>query len=112
MLVPYHTLNELMKNKITLAASRSSINIFLDACKNKLKKGLWALGQNAFLFILIFIVTGILLGEFVFYKYVLVVELQDPQIVDISVKFHENVYNTVLKEWQVRSGAAPVTPAP
>ncbi len=74
----------------------------LDICINKIKKIPWILGRYVFLFILIFILLGIIFGEFLFWRYVFLVNIEEPKIVNISTKFEENTYQSVLKELQVR----------
>ncbi len=74
----------------------------LDTYIKKIKKIPWILGKNAFLYILIFILIDILIGEFLFYKYILLIETEEPKIVSISNKFQENIYQSVLEEWQNR----------
>ena len=60
------------------------------------------MGRNAFLFILIFILLDIIVGEFLFYRYVFLVKNEEPKIVYVVTKFQENLYQSVLKELQVR----------
>lgn len=74
----------------------------LNAYIKKIKKIPWALGRNAFLYILIFILMSILIGQFLFYKYILLVETEEPKIIHISDKFQENIYQSVLEKWQNR----------
>ena len=74
----------------------------LDSYVIKIKKIPWILGKNSFLYILIFILIDILIGEFLFYKYVLLIETEEPKIISTSDKFKENIYQSVLEEWQNR----------
>ena len=74
----------------------------LDIGINKIKKTLLVLGKDAFLFILIFVLLEILFGEFLFYKYVFLLRIEEQKIVATPIKFKENVYQSVLQEWQVR----------
>ena len=66
----------------------------------KIKKIPRNLGRNAFWFILMFILLDILVGEILFYKYVVLKNSEDPEIINISTKFKENTYQSVLKRVQ------------
>ncbi len=68
----------------------------------KLKKTPWTLGKNAFLSILIFILIDMLIGGFLFYKYVLLIDVKEPDTTSASDKFDEKTYQSVLKEWEKR----------
>mgnify|MGYP001593922107 FL=1 len=74
----------------------------LDKYIIKINKVLWILGKNAFLFILIFILLDIILNGFLFYKYVFLVSIKEPQVVEIPTKFKESIYESVLKEMETR----------
>lgn len=74
----------------------------LDAYIKKIKKIPWILGKNAFLYTLIFILIDILIGQFLFYKYALLIETEEPKIIFIFDKFQENIYQSVLEKWQNR----------
>lgn len=85
-----------------LRKSFYSFKELLDRYIKKIKKIPWILGKNAFLYILIFILIDILIGEFLFYKYVLLIETEESKIISIFDKFHENIYQSILEEWQTR----------
>ncbi len=72
----------------------------LESLKINAKKSLWSLGKDAFLLILIFILTDILLGELLFYKYVFLVKNQEPKIASSVTRFKKGTYDAVIKEWQ------------
>jgi len=74
------------------------LNVYL----NNFKKILQAVGKYAFLFILIFVLLGIVFGEFLFYRYVLLLKIKEPIIISSPTKFRDDVYQSVLKEWQIR----------
>ena len=74
------------------------LNIFV----SKIKKVPWILGRNAFLFILIFILLDIIFGEFLFYQYVFLSDIEESPIFNISTKFKENAYKSVSEKIQVR----------
>ncbi|MBI1866249.1 MAG: hypothetical protein HY005_00470 [Candidatus Staskawiczbacteria bacterium] len=67
-----------------------------------IKKIPWILGKNAFLCILVFILIDILIGGLLFYKYVLLIDAQEPEISSVYSKFQENIYRSVAEEWQNR----------
>ncbi len=70
--------------------------------KTESKKVLLMLGKDAFSVVLILIILEIIFAEFLFYKYVLAVEIVDLTAADTSVTFQKNVYESVLQEWQAR----------
>lgn len=82
----------------------------LDRYISKIKKIPWILGRDAFLFVLIFILLDIIFGEFLFYKHVLLVNIKEPEIVNTPIKFQENVYQSVLKELQIREDVSENLP--
>ena len=88
--------------KKTLKISFGNSKELLGLSKNKTRKILWALGKDAFMLILIFVLLSLLFGEFLFYRYVVMSQLQEPDMVTPLIKFQENLYNSVLKEWQER----------
>lgn len=68
----------------------------------KLKKIPWILGKDAFLFILIFVLVDLMVGEFLFYTYVVQERSGEPVLVDATVKFKEDLYHSVLREMKER----------
>lgn len=68
----------------------------------KIKKIPWILGKNAFLCILMLIFIDVLIGGFLFYKYVLVIDTKETENISNSNKFQENTYRSVLEEWKNR----------
>ena len=71
----------------------------------------WIIGQDAFLFIILFILLGVASGEFLFYHYVFLAEAKEPQVSVVSTKFQESVYNAVLKDWQARKDIFEKSPS-
>jgi hypothetical protein len=63
---------------------------------------LWVLALNAFWFILLTIFVEVLLGGFLFYKYVVVAEQRTPEVTKNFLKFNEKAYNNVMQELQNR----------
>lgn len=68
----------------------------------KIRKVLETLGRDAFSLILIFIILEIIFGEFLFYKHVLSIEINEPSVSSVSTEFQNKVYESVLKELQSR----------
>ena len=68
----------------------------------RIKKIILALGENAFLCILILILINVLVSEFLFYKYALLTDTKEPKVISVFDKFQEKTYQSVLKEWQNR----------
>ncbi len=81
--------------KITL----NKLNI-LGIKAEKIKKIPWILASHAFLVILFFILFNLILGVFLFYKYVILAETKEQKIARETVKLEYNIYQEVLKEWQ------------
>jgi len=69
--------------------------------KPKIKKIFLILGKDAFLFILFILLIEIIFAEFLFYKYVLSVGIQEPSLSGF-IGFRESEYQSILKEWQAR----------
>ena len=80
----------------------NSFKKLLDPFLKNVNKSLWILGKNAFLFTIIFILLDIVFGEFLFYNYVVLVKMKESEIISPPAKFKEQVYQSVLGEWQAR----------
>ena len=65
----------------------------------KIKKIPWILGSYAFSIILILILLNLILGEFLLYKYVISIKIDEPKIVENALKFKYGAYQKVLKKW-------------
>lgn len=89
-----------MKKLIKLSSinPRKILNIYI----GKIKKILWALGRDAFLLILIFVLMDIFFGEILFYRYIFIVNATKPKIVATPVKFKEDLYKSVMEKWDIR----------
>lgn len=74
----------------------------LDEIKTRGKKFLWVLGKDAFLFILFILLIEVIFAEFLFYKYVLSVEIEEPSLSEGSIGFQKEEFQSVLFEWQRR----------
>lgn len=68
----------------------------------KIKKIPWILGFYAFPIILILILLDLILGEFLLYKYAILVKKEEPKIIGSTLKFEYNAYQKILEEWQTR----------
>ncbi|MBI3631461.1 MAG: hypothetical protein HY219_01165 [Candidatus Staskawiczbacteria bacterium] len=83
--------------------SSYSFKELLDIYMKKIKEIPWILGRHAFLCILLFILIDILIGGFLFYKYVLLIEAKEVENVFVPNKFQENIYRFVIEEQQKRN---------
>lgn len=68
----------------------------------KIKKIPWVLAEHVFLTFLIFFFFVLILGGFIFYKYSILMEKEEPEVLGKVFQFEEKVYQEVLKEWQKR----------
>lgn len=69
----------------------------------KTKRVLWYLGKEAFFFVIIFVLIEIIIGQFLLYRYFFSAQSKEPEFtVDTSLYFKEDVYQSVLKDWQDR----------
>ncbi len=84
--------------------SKSSLSYqnILNGIKNGAKNIVWFFAQGAFFFILIFLLLEVLLGEYLFYQYILVAKTKEPEVTTLPVRFKKEVYQSVLKEWEKR----------
>lgn len=85
-----------MKNII----SRKSLNT--KALLGKMKNLPLILASHAFLMMLIFILTSLLVGVLLFYNYVILAETQDASIIATGTQFNYNAYQAVLKTWETK----------
>jgi len=69
-----------------------------------LKKIPWVLGTHAFLCIVVCLVLAVFLGEFLFYHYVFLAKVQDPEAIVFPMKFSDRAYQSVVQEWKDRQG--------
>lgn len=58
--------------------------------------------QHLFLTFMILIFIAAILGLAVFYKYGILPQKSDPELGGELIRFDENIYQKVLKEWQSR----------
>ena len=58
------------------------------------------LGERAFLVSLILIFLALILGGFIFYKYNILAQKTEPQIIEKPFQFKESLYQKILEEWQ------------
>jgi len=69
---------------------------------SSIKKVLLVIGKRAFLVILLLVLLELIVGEFLFYQYAVLVKFKEPQVSVIPTRFKEDVYQSVLKEWKHR----------
>jgi len=87
-----------------------------------MKKLPWAVASYAFSYMLLFILIGLLVGVFIFYQYIVSVELYQPETAHETVQFQYDTYKKVINDWQINQQALqpsadqkllnPFTPAP
>jgi hypothetical protein len=70
--------------------------------KNFLKNIPQVVAEKSFLFSIIFIFIAIAVGWAFFYKYDILVEKQEPQASQASLKLQEEAYSIISAEWQSR----------
>lgn len=70
---------------------------------DKIKKIPWILGLRAFWIILLLVSIELAIGEFLFYKYAILVKINEPEIIDYNLKFKSAVYQKVLNAWQKKN---------
>ena len=68
-----------------------------------IKKLPWFLGKYAFWFILLLIVADVLFGVAIFYNYIFLVKMEEPEIAESPATFKEDVYQQIINNWQLRS---------
>jgi len=68
----------------------------------KIKKFPWILAEHAFLTFLFFLFLVLILSGSIFYKYSILVEKKEPEILEKTFQFEEKTYQGILKEWQER----------
>lgn len=69
---------------------------------SRVGKALWVLGQDAFLFIILFILLDMAFGEFLVYKHMYLPQSRDLEYTANPITFKEQAYQSVLKKWQIR----------
>ena len=67
--------------------------------KNFLKRVPKILGEHTFLTIVALFFLSLILGGFIFYKYCILVEKAEPQIIKKPLQFEQNFYQKILEEW-------------
>ncbi|OGZ69012.1 MAG: hypothetical protein A3D35_02650 [Candidatus Staskawiczbacteria bacterium RIFCSPHIGHO2_02_FULL_34_9] len=72
--------------------------------KLRLKKIFLTMGRDAFLVILFVLLIEVIFTEFLFYRYVLSVEIQESSS-NSFIGFREKEYQYILQEWKNREGA-------
>lgn len=95
--------------KILLSKYFANLRRALDAIASKIKKIFWYLGENAFLFTLIFVVLSLIFAEILFFSYTVSVNKELAPSVK-GAKFQTDIYNEVLKKWQERKNIFESSP--
>ena len=76
-----------------------------DILKNfgeKIKEFIWAIGNHAFLAIIILIFIDILIGGWMSYKYVYLSERKNIEVDGAFFKFKDDAYQNILQKWEKR----------
>jgi len=60
------------------------------------------LGENAFLTFLFLLLLSLIIGGIIFYKYSILSEKVEAEIIEKPLQFKEGVYRKVLDEWEAR----------
>lgn len=87
-------------NNVKIKNLKVSAPMFLPG----VKKIPWILGRHAFLAIIILIALASLFGAFVSYKYIYLVKINQPHIIESPSKFKYDDYQKILESWQLREG--------
>ncbi len=66
----------------------------------KTKKLPWILAEHTFLTFLFFFFLILVLSGFIFYKYSILVEKKEPEVLEKTFQFEEETYREILKKWQ------------
>ena len=69
---------------------------------DEIKKIIWFFAKDAFLSIMVLITLAVVIGEFLFYNYLLVPQIRDPEPGFEIIKFKEDSYNSAIREWGAR----------
>ena len=72
-------------------------NKLLEILSVGIKRTMWIIAKDAFVVILISVLICILFGEFLFYNYILALDVKKTDAMPV-VKFNESAYNSVMKE--------------
>jgi len=67
-----------------------------------LKRILWLIGRHAFSVIIILILVDMLIGGYMFYKYIYSAEREKNSASKATFKFKEDAYQKILSQWQDR----------
>lgn len=86
--------------KITL--SLNNISFWSMVVSNRMRKVLWFFARHAFLLIILFILCNMLFGEYLFYRYIYVVQNMTPDMSSLPTRFKENTYKAVIDTWNTR----------
>jgi len=73
-----------------------------DKIKKILKRLPRILGEQAFLTFLVLLFFSLIFGGLIFYKYLILAEKKEPEILEKPLFFKENLYQKVLAEWEER----------
>ena len=69
--------------------------------RNAIRKIPWIIGSHAFLIVLFLILFDLILGVSLFYAYVVLAEIQQPNVAGTTMQFNYKMYQKVLKQQEV-----------
>ena len=75
-------------------------NLDTKQIKDKAKRWLTILAKRSFITSLFLILLSVLLGGILYYRYIILLDKQEPQPSTVSLKFRQEVYKNVLDEWE------------
>ena len=66
-----------------------------------MKKILWFLARDAFLFAISLVLIAVVIGQLLFYTYIMLPEVEELHGEGVA-KFQEKTYNSIIEEWAKR----------
>ena len=70
--------------------------------KGSLGKIFWKIGENPLFTFFFLLILALIFGDLIFYQYSFLVEKKEPQIIERPIQFKEELYQKILKEWEIR----------
>ena len=70
--------------------------------KEFFKKIFWVIGENPFPAFFVLLLLALVFGALIFYQYSFLAGEKEPQIIEKPLRFKEDIYQKILKEWEVR----------
>ncbi len=70
--------------------------------KTSLRRIVWILGEHAFFFTLALLGVGVLILALLFRLYVMPIETQSPEVLNVPLQFQKNVFEGVVADWKAQ----------